>query len=178
MTIRNDRVRRGTRPDGRPAPEPYSFGLQIDIAVLIPILYLGEILGSFFSALGMVITMNSSMFVIGSYNKGECPEALAPITYVLVSLVLIKTVLSCVASTILVNQASTEGNFAFTEHRVLLRRITCLTRSTTQKSIYTCLIISDVLTFAALFMCLPMRPESISDCGGFYTILLLLLFVY
>ena len=178
MTIRNDRVRRGTRPDGRPAPEPSSTGLQIDIAVFIPILYLGEILGSFLSAFGMVISMNTNTFVFGSYNKGECPEALAFITYVLVLLVVIKTVLSCVASMTLCNQASNDRNFAFTEHRVLLRRITLLTRSTTQKCIYSCLILSDVLTFAALLMCLPMRPESKSDCGGFYTMLLLLLFVY
>ena len=65
MTVRNDNVRRGTLPDGRPAPEPYAHPCLVDILFCIPAMYLGEIFGSIIAATFMVWSMNSPTWIFG-----------------------------------------------------------------------------------------------------------------
>ena len=75
MTVLNDAVRRVTLPDGRPAPEPYEVPIQIDIVSWVPIMYLGEIIGSLTLAAFLVFAMDSSMILFGS--EKECKEELS-----------------------------------------------------------------------------------------------------
>ena len=93
MTVLNDAVRRVTLPDGSPAPEPYEQPIQIDIVSWVPIMYLGEIIGSLTMTAFMVFAMDSSMILFGSDE--ECREELSVYTYLILCIVLLKTVLSC-----------------------------------------------------------------------------------
>ena len=93
MTVLNDAVRRVTLPDGRPAPEPYEHPIQIDIVSWVPIMYLGEIIGSLTMTAFMVFAMDSSMILFGS--SAECREELSVYTYLILCIVLLKTVMSC-----------------------------------------------------------------------------------
>jgi len=161
MTVLNDNVRRVRLPDGRPAPEPHvNHPIQIDIVLIIPVMYLGEILGSLVSAVVMVWTMNSSNTIFGSSTGGRCPDAVGPATYALTALVLLKTVLSSIVCLKLACQAITTEEDIFTEYRVMLRRYILHARTTAKKSVFLMLILSDLLTFATLFICVPLQPAS------------------
>ena len=92
----NDNVRRVTLPDGRPAPQPLHT-IQIDIVLVIPIFYLGEIIASVFTAAILVWSMNSSALLFGSPD-GKCVEAVGPATYVISGLILTKLVLATIVS--------------------------------------------------------------------------------
>ena len=76
---------------------------------MTPVMYLGEILGSVLTAAGLIWTMNSSAIVVGAYEDGKCPDAVAPITYALGSLILVKTILSCIACLILCTRSLDEN---------------------------------------------------------------------
>ena len=93
MTVMNDAVRRVTLPNGRPAPEPYEVPIQIDIVSWVPIMYLGEIIGSLTMTAFMVFAMDSNLILFGSDR--ECKDELSVYTYFILCIVLLKTVLSC-----------------------------------------------------------------------------------
>lgn len=99
MTVRNDNVRRVTLPDGSPVPQPQT-PCRIDIVLFIPILYLGEIIASVFTAAILVWSMLSTSLFFGSPD-GKCEEAVGPATYAMAALILVKLVLATIVSLIL-----------------------------------------------------------------------------
>ena len=46
------------------------------------------------------------------------------------------------------------------------------------KVIYVMLMLCDLLTVASIFLCMPMRPDATSACGGLYRLFLGMLFIY
>ena len=69
MTIKSDAVRRTTLSNGRPAPSVYENPVTFDIVIWIPIMYMGEILGSFMLAGFLVWSMNSTRPFFGNYDE-------------------------------------------------------------------------------------------------------------
>ena len=57
-------------PDGSPAPRPYEQTALFDMRIWAPVMYLGEILGSWVMASFLVWTMNSDALIFGSSNDG------------------------------------------------------------------------------------------------------------
>lgn len=94
LTITNDAVRRVPGPDGRPVPRLFRERWYIDVATWIPLMYMGEIAGSFMMACFLVWSMNSTAMFFGANFNGACVAELGVETYVLASLILIKTILS------------------------------------------------------------------------------------
>ena len=75
---------------------------NIDIAIIVPIVYMGEIVGSFLMVCLMIGTLNSTNILFSSETDGSCANKLGTETYVLSGLILVKTILSaivCVALT-------------------------------------------------------------------------------
>jgi len=60
----------------------------------------------------------------------------------------------------------------------MLRRTILHARTTNKEYLFMMLILSDLLTFAILILCVPVRFSAVQSCGGFYQIFLLVLFVY
>ena len=136
-------------------------------------MYFGELLGSTIAAFLLVWSMNSDALIFGSYMDGDCPDHLGTATYTLMSLIIVKLILSTIASCkLLVRNRNLET------YRTLLRRFILHVRFVSARWIYGILFTADFLTVAVLLTCIPVRPVAAEYCGTFYSLFLLILLVY
>ena len=126
--------------------------------MVIPGIYLGEVLGSIASTTALIWTLNSSRIIFGSENDGKCPKAVGLATQALAALVFAKTVVVSIVSLKLVTRAEER---MFSEHRVMLRRCILLTRTTVIQCLFDMLILSDLITLVILYTCLHLHFESV-----------------
>ena len=140
-------------------------------------MYLGEILGSWVMASFLVWTMNSDALIFGSSNEGQCSDELGPETYALAAIVLFKIVLCLVASYwMCCSQNILDRNTE--QRRFMLRRLQVHLIIVKHRVINALLILCDILTLASVFLCIPMRPDATTACGGLYRLFLRILFYY
>ena len=126
----------------------------------------------------LVWSMNSTAMFFGANFNGACVAELGVQTYVLASLILIKSILSSIVTLNLMTQVFRTHNRRLETFRVTLWRVVFVTRTSNSKVMYTLLLVSDLLTVACFIICLPMRPNVSHSCMGFYEIFLLMTFVY
>ena len=177
MTVRSECVRRVTLPDGRPAPEPFSEPAYFHILVWVPIMYIGEIIGSCFMTVLLVFSMNSGLLIFGSKNAGDCPNAVGSETYALAALVGTKTILALVATYWMCCSRRIQEEY-LDEQRIMLRRLEVHVVTLSHKTLLNMLYFCDLLTFVSVFICVPIWPDARTSCFGFYYIFLIILFVY
>ena len=158
MTVMNDNVRRVTLPDGTPAPEPHvNHPIQIDIVLWLPVLYVSWALGSL--ALAVFI-----LFVIGG-EPSVCSDKLTSWTFTIFGMVLLSTLMSCVASAWLcVEGFQRRRTSSFETYRILLRRFILVTRTTQKKQILVLAVLCDILSLITSFVGLPVFAESVPIC--------------
>lgn len=140
-------------------------------------MYLGEIKVSFVFAALLIWQMNHKDTINGSYNRDDCSEELAPITFTLATIVAIKLILSLVAIIWMVCSNNVLNDDADV-YRVMLSRLEVQVFTVKHKIILTLLLICDVFTVIAAIICIPVMPVAKESCSVLYNLSLFMLFGY